>query len=141
MRPRKVILYVNSNDSELSVVKYMLNIKGYKPLVASNAQECLALFPTVPVIDLVVIVDEASYLNGQMTSQKLVEKIKRINPYTPIIVLVTDIKSGEPVHTADALMVWKRCSTAQFMEHIRLMSMRKRGPRKGQHRVNQLVTA
>jgi DNA-binding response OmpR family regulator len=142
VRPRKIIIYVNSNESELSVVKYMLDIKGYKPLAASSTQECMNIVRTERVIDLVVIVDESPYLEGQVTSQQLVVKIKRITPYVPIMVLVNRAEACEPVRTSDALLVWKRCATAQLMEHIRIMSARKRGPRKGsKHQVNQLVTA
>jgi hypothetical protein len=46
--------------------------------------------------------------------------------------------SGE-IHAADALLAKKNCSTQELLERIRLMSARKRGPRKGTQRLATAV--
>jgi hypothetical protein len=38
--------------------------------------------------------------------------------------------SGE-IHAADALLAKKHCSSQELLERIKVMSARKRGPRKG----------
>ena len=44
MRPKKVILCVDDNEQELSVLKFMLTTNGYRVLSASNGQEAIAVF-------------------------------------------------------------------------------------------------
>ena len=46
MRPKKVILCVDDNEQELSVLKFMLATNGYRVLSASNGQEAIAIFAT-----------------------------------------------------------------------------------------------
>ena len=44
MRPKKVILCVDDNEQELSVLKFMLATNGYRVLAATNGQEAIAIF-------------------------------------------------------------------------------------------------
>ena len=53
MRPKKIILCVDDNEQELSVLKFMLSTNGYKVVSASNGQEAIGLFSTNQV-DLVL---------------------------------------------------------------------------------------
>ena len=41
MRPKKVILCVDDNEQDLSVLKFMLSTNGYRVLSASNGLEAL----------------------------------------------------------------------------------------------------
>ena len=54
MRPKKVILCVDDNEQELSVLKFMLATNGYRVLAATNGQEAIADFSPMPQIDLVL---------------------------------------------------------------------------------------
>jgi hypothetical protein len=42
---------------------------------------------------------------------------------------------GDHMHGADALLAKKNCSPQELLERIKVMSARKRGPRKGTTRV------
>jgi hypothetical protein len=42
---------------------------------------------------------------------------------------------GGEMHSADALLAKKNCSSLELLERIKVMSARKRGPRKGAQRV------
>jgi len=53
MRPKKVILCVDDNEQELSVLKFMLATNGYKVVSATNGQEAIGIFAGTPV-DLVL---------------------------------------------------------------------------------------
>ena len=53
MRPKKVILCVDDNEQELSVLKFMLATNGYRVVSASNGQEAIGLFAEIAV-DLVL---------------------------------------------------------------------------------------
>jgi CheY-like chemotaxis protein len=135
MRPKKVILCADDNEQELSVLKFMLMTNGYRVLAASNGQEAIALFASVPQVDLVL----ADTTMPQMSGSQLVERLKRTAPYVPMI-LLGDAQAGNgEIHAADALLARKNCSTQELLERIKVMSARKRGPRKGAQRIPQVT--
>src|SRR5208337_1952812 len=53
MRPKKVILCVDDNEQELSVLKFMLATNGYRVVSASTGQEAIGIFAEIQV-DLVL---------------------------------------------------------------------------------------
>lgn len=140
MRPKKVILCVDDNEQELSVLKFMLATNGYRVLTASNGQEAIAAFATAPQIDLVL----ADTTMPQMSGGQLVERLKRMRGHVPMILLGDAQAANGELHLADAVLVKKNCSTQELLERIKVMSARKRGPRKGAQRfmpVNELAAA
>lgn len=140
MRPKKVILCVDDNEQELSVLKFMLTTNGYRVLAASNGQEAIAVFATAPQIDLVL----ADTTMPQMNGGQLVERLKRMRGHVPMILLGDTQAANGELHVADAVLVKKNCSTQELLERIKAMSARKRGPRKGAQRfmpVNELAAA
>ena len=134
MRPKKVILCVDDNEQELSVLKFMLATNGYRVVSATNGQEAIGIFAGTPV-DLVL----ADYAMPQMDGNQLVDRLKQIAPHVPMILLGDPQKMGGEIHSADALLAKKNCSTQELLERIRLMSARKRGPRKGTQRLAPAV--
>ena len=72
MRPKKVILCVDDNEQDLSVLKFMLATNGYRVLSATNGQEAIALFAENQV-DLVL----ADYAMPQMDGDQLVPSSSR----------------------------------------------------------------
>jgi two-component system, OmpR family, response regulator CpxR len=130
MRPKKVILCVDHNEQELSVLKFMLKTNGYKVLTATNGQEAIAAFTSVPQVDLVL----ADSRMPQVSVRQLVERLKRMAGHLPVILLGEVQGAGAEIYAADALMVRKNCSIQELLERIKVMSARKRGPRKGTQR-------
>jgi len=63
MRPKKVILCVDDNEQELSVLKFMLATNGYRVVSAVTGQEAIGIFAETPV-DL-VLADFAAYAKAQ----------------------------------------------------------------------------
>lgn len=140
MRPKKVILCVDDNEQELSVLKFMLATNGYRVLAAANGQEAIALFDAEPLIDLVLTDTTMPQMNGC----QLVERLKRIRSHVPMILLGDAQAANGEIHVADAMIARKNCSTQELLERIKIMSARKRGPRKGAQRVsppNELAAA
>lgn len=133
MRPKKVILCVDDNEQELSVLKFMLATNGYRVLSATSGQEAIRVFVSAQQIDLVVTDGDMP----QMSGTQLVERLKRINGYVPMILLGDAQEMSNQIHTADAMMARKNCSTLELLERIKVMSARKRGPRKGAQRMSQ----
>src|SRR5579864_8213843 len=130
MRPKKIILCVDDNEQELSVLKFMLATNGYRVVSANNGPEAIGLFADLTV-DLVL----SDYAMPQMNGDQLVNRLKQIAGHVPMILLGDPQKMGDQLHGADALLPKKTCSPHELLERIKIMSARKRGPRKGAPRL------
>jgi len=137
MRPKKVILCVDDNEQELSVLKFMLKTNGYRVLSANNGQEAIAIFASAPQIDLVV----TDHQMPQMSGSQLVQRLKRIASHVPMILFGEPQAANGEIHVADATVVRKNCSAQELLERIKVMSARKRGPRKGAQRMVHVAEA
>jgi two-component system, OmpR family, response regulator CpxR len=137
MRPKKVILYVDDNEQELSVLKFTLETNGYRVLTATNGQEAIAIFASAPQIDLVL----TDHQMPQMSGSQLVQKLKRMASHVPIILFGEAQAANGEIHSADAVVVRKNCLSQELLERIKVMSARKRGPRKGAQRTGQVAEA
>jgi two-component system response regulator CpxR len=133
MRPKKIILCVDDNEQELSVLKFMLTTNGYKVVSASTGQEAITVF-TATQVDLVL----ADFNMPQMNGGQLVGRLKHIASHVPMILLGDPQVTGGAIHVADAMLAKKNCSPHELLERIKVMSARKRGPRKGAQRQSQV---
>ena len=131
MRPKKIILCVDDNELELSVLKFMLSTNGYRVLSATTGQEAIVLFSETQV-DLVL----ADFAMPLMSGSQLVGRLKEVASHVPMILLGDPQKMEAEIHRADAMLAKKNCSPQELLERIKIMSARKRGPRKGSVRVN-----
>jgi len=134
MRPKKVILCVDDNEQELSVLTFMLATNGYRVLSALNGQEAIGMF-SATTVDLVL----ADFAMPQMNGDQLVGRLKQVAPHVPMILLGDPQKMGSDIHAADALMSKKNRTALELLERIKVMSARKRGPRKGSVRVSPVA--
>jgi two-component system, OmpR family, response regulator CpxR len=132
MRPKKIILCVNGNEQELSVLKFMLSTNGYKVVSAATGQEAIGAFGTMQ-IDLVL----ADINVPQMNGDQLVQRLKKIAAHVPMILLSDPPAAIGEIHVADAMLAKKNCTSMELLERIKVMSARKRGPRKGALRAAQ----
>jgi CheY-like chemotaxis protein len=126
MRPKKVILCVDDNEQELSVLKFMLETNGYRVVSATSGQEAIGIFAEIQA-DLVL----ADFAMPQMNGSQLVDRLKLIAGHVPMILLGDPQKMAGEMYAADALLAKKNCSPQELLERIKVMSARKRGPRKG----------
>ncbi len=129
MRPKKIILCVDDNEQELSVLKFMLATNGYRVVSAANGQEAISIFAETSV-DLVL----ADFAMPAMNGSQLVERLKQIASHVPMILLGDPQRMGGEMHAADALLAKRNCPPQELLERIKVMSARKRGPRKGSQR-------
>ena len=134
MRPKKIILCVDDNEQDLSVLKFMLATNGYRVVSATNGQEAIGIFAETAV-DLVL----ADVGMPQMNGCQLVHRLKQMASHVPMILLGDPQRMAGEIHVADALLAKKNCSPQELLERIKVMSARKRGPRKGSVRVTQPV--
>ena len=82
MRPKKVILCVDDNEQDLSVLKFMLTTNGYRVLSATTGQEALGIFQE-NLIDLVLV----DFAMPQMNGMDLLRECKRLNQQQKTILL------------------------------------------------------
>lgn len=75
----------------------------------------------------------------QMSGRQLVERLKRMAAHVPMILLADAQAGGGEIHVADAMLARRNCSSQELLERIKVMSARKRGPRKGAQRMAQVV--
>jgi len=134
MRPKKIILCVDDNEQDLSVLKFMLATNGYRVLSATNGQEAIGIFAETPV-DLVL----ADFTMPQMNGSQLVDRLKQIAAHIPMILMGDPQRMSGEMHGADALLAKKNCTSQELLERIKVMSARKRGPRKGSQRLISTV--
>lgn len=130
MRPKKIILCVGNNELELSVLKFMLATNGYKVFSATNGQDAIGIFAE-NAVDLVL----ADFSMPQMNGGQLVDRLKRIAGHVPMILLGDPQRMSGEMHVADATLAKKNCPPQELLERIKVMSARKRGPRKGAQRM------
>jgi len=125
MRPKKAILCVDDNEQTLSVRKFLLETRGYRVHTATNGQDAITVF-SANHIDLVL----TDLGLPQMDGNALIGHLKEISPEVPMILTSDTVRAGERAHRADAFLAKGACSPAELIERIRIMSARKRGPRK-----------
>jgi two-component system response regulator CpxR len=125
MRPKKTILCVDDNEQTLSVRKFLLETRGYRVYTATSGNEAITVFSSTQ-IDLVLTDLGLPTMDGNA----LIGHLKEIAPEVPMILTSETVRAGERTHRADAFLAKGTCSPAELIERIRVMSARKRGPRK-----------
>ena len=125
MRPKKSILCVDDHEQVLSVRTFLLETRGYRVLTATNGQDAITQFSSSQ-IDLVL----TDLGLPQMDGNALIGHLKEISPEVPMILTSDTVRPGERAHRADVFLAKGCCSPTDLIERIRVMSARKRGPRK-----------
>jgi DNA-binding response OmpR family regulator len=124
MKPKKNILCVDDNEQLLSIRKVILETRGYRVLTANSAREALEIFKA-GTIDLVL----TDLVMPEVDGTELIDKIKAISPQTPAILFSGKIRIYERDTRADVFLPKGMYAPAELLERIRLLLMRKRGPK------------
>jgi two-component system response regulator CpxR len=125
MRPRKVILLVDGNEQCLSVRKFMLEIRGYRVAEAASATEALERFAGGG-IDLVL----SDLLLPGMDGNEMVRRMKDEAPEVPALLVSATVQDFARASAADAFLPKGAATPTEMMERIRLLLVRKRGPKR-----------
>jgi two-component system, OmpR family, response regulator CpxR len=132
MKPKRTILCVDDNEQSLSIRKVMLETRGYRVVACTSGQEALERFQKGGV-DLVL----TDLIMPDVDGSKLIEEIKAISPQTPTILLSGKIKIYDRDTKADVFLPKGMYVPAELLERIRLLLVRKRGPKRTQSRVQR----
>jgi DNA-binding response OmpR family regulator len=125
MKPKKTILCVDDNEQALSIRKIMLETRGYRVLACNSGEMALEAFRRGGV-DLVLTDLNMPGVDGP----RLIEDIKNISPQTPAVLLSSRTKVYERETLADLFLSKGMYEPAELLERIRLLLVRKRGPKR-----------
>jgi len=125
MKPKKTILCVDHNEQFLSIRKVILETRGYRVLATTSGVEAWELFKRGNV-DLVL----ADLMLPDLDGATLIEKAKALSPSTPAILFSSKVKFCERETVANVFLPKGMCEPVELLERIRVLLIRKRGPRK-----------
>ena len=129
MKPKRTILCVDDHEQSLSIRKILLETRGYRVIACSTGEEALEIFRKGG-IDLVL----TDLIMPGLDGTKLVETIKKISPQTPAILLSGKVKIYDRDTQADIFLAKGMYAPAELLERVRLLLVRKRGPKRSQAR-------
>jgi DNA-binding response OmpR family regulator len=104
-------------------------------ITCSNAQEALDRFSQGGV-DLVL----TDFIMPNVDGVWLVEQVKKLSPDTPTVLFSGKIKNFERNTPADVFLPKGMYAPAELLERIRILLVRKRGPKRSNHSPEPAVT-
>jgi CheY-like chemotaxis protein len=125
MRPRKVILYVDGNEQALSVRKFMLETRGYRVVTVLGAAAAIERLEAGG-IDLVL----SDLTLPGMDGNEMVRRMKQQAPEVPMMLVSNTVKDFGRADAADAFLPKGAVNTLELLERIRMLMVRKRGPKR-----------
>lgn len=125
MKPKRTILSVDDNEQSLSHRKIMLETRGYRVASFSKGEDALERFVQGGV-DLVIADMAMPGLDGP----QLIAKIKELAPQTPAILISSKVRIYDHDSQADVFLTKGMYSPADLLERVRLLLIRKRGPKR-----------
>jgi two-component system response regulator CpxR len=129
MKPKRTILCVDDNDQSLSHRKVMLETRGYRVASFSRGLDAIERFKQGG-IDLVITDMSMPGLDGP----QLIATMKNLSPQTPAILISSKVRAYEHESQADVFLAKGMYAPADLLERIRLLLVRKRGPKRMQHK-------
>ena len=125
MKVKKTILCVDDHEQSLSIRKLILETRGYRVIACTGGEQALVAFNGGGV-DLVL----TDLVMPGMSGNELVERVKQLSPATPVILFSGQVKLYDQDTLADIFLPKGMYSAAELLERIRLLLVRKRGPKR-----------
>jgi two-component system, OmpR family, response regulator CpxR len=125
MKPKRTILCVDDNEQSLSIRKVMLETRGYRVLACTSGEEALEKFKKGGV-DLVL----TDLIMPGLDGTRLIQEIKGISPQTPAILVSGKVRIYDRDTQADVFLPKGMYAPSELLERIRLLLVRKRGPKR-----------
>ncbi|HWH58516.1 MAG TPA: response regulator [Terriglobales bacterium] len=129
MKPKRTILCVDDNEQSLSIRKVLLETRGYRVLAFTDAKQALDRF-ALGGVDLVL----TDLVMPGVDGSKLIQGVKNMSPETPAILVSGTVKIYEHESSADLFLAKGMYMPADLLERIRVMLVRKRGPKRSHFR-------
>jgi DNA-binding response OmpR family regulator len=124
MTLKKTILCVD-DEHNLSIHRLTLETRGYRVLTANTADDALAVFRLGGVDLLLSSAELPDAAGGQ-----LARLVKELCPELPIVLLSGQIRSFHTDAPVDLLLRKGSYQPSELLERIRLLMVKRRGPRR-----------
>ncbi|MDR3765055.1 MAG: response regulator [Acidobacteriota bacterium] len=124
MTCKKTILCVDDEQS-LSIHRLTLETRGYRVLAACCLADAAALFAQGGV-DLVMSAAELPDGSGC----ELAHTVKGSSPEVPVVLLGSKLRNSHTDAPVELLLRKGSYSQAELLEHLRLLLVKRRGPRR-----------
>lgn len=125
MKPKRTILCVDDNEQSLSIRKILLETRGYRVLTSNNGRQALELIERGGV-DLLL----TDLVMPELDGNELIRRAKELSPFTPAILFSGHTKFMTSDSCADLFLPKGTHAPIELLERIRLMLVRKRGPKR-----------
>jgi two-component system response regulator CpxR len=125
MKPKRTILCIDDNEQTLSHRKIVLETRGYRVASFARGEDALERFRQGG-IDLVI----ADLAMPGLDGPQLIARIKQISPQTPAILISSKVRIYDHDSQADVFLTKGMYAPADLLERVRLLLMRKRGPKR-----------
>jgi len=135
MKPKRTILCVDDNEQSLSHRKIVLETRGYRVASFTRGEDALGRF-LQGGIDLVIADMAMPGLDGP----QLISRIKDACPQTPAILISSKVRIYDHDSRADVFLTKGMYSPADLLERVRQLLVRKRGPKRLQHRLPAIAS-
>jgi len=124
MTVKKTILCVDDEHS-LSIQKLLLETRGYRVVTCNTAAEAFGIFK-LGRVDLVL---SAANLSDAPATE-LAKRAKAFSPEVPVVLLSAQKWAFHTDAPVDLLLRKGTYAPAELLEHIRLLLVKRRGPRR-----------
>ena len=132
MKPKRTILCVDDNEQSLSIRKVMLETRGYRVVTCTSGEQALERFK-MGGVDLVL----TDLIMPGLDGGKLIDAVKGMSPQTPAILLSGKVRIYDHDTRADVFLPKGMYAPAELLERIRLLLVRKRGPKRAPERAER----
>jgi two-component system response regulator CpxR len=125
MKPKRTILCIDDDERSLSIRKVLLETRGYRVLTCSDP-ECAVETVKAGGVDLIL----SDLMMPKLSGAKLIDQLKDIAPDVPALLFSGSVNCCGEEHLADAWLPKGEFAPMELLERIRVLLIRKRGPRR-----------
>ncbi len=125
MKPKRTILCVDDDERSLSIRKVMLETRGYRVLTCTDPDRAVDMM-TLGGIDLVL----ADLMMPKLSGARLIDRLKAISPETPALLFSGSVNCCTEESLADGWLPKGEFAPMELLERIRVLLIRKRGPKR-----------
>lgn len=124
MRPKKRILLIAIDENEIGPLRLVLVTHAYHVLFADDRKRAL-LEVAAGVVDLVLILSPTP-----KDAEAILGELKNLIRHVPMMAFGEPSKPAWQIRSADAVVA-RNIAPVELLERVKIMSARRRGPRKG----------
>jgi DNA-binding response OmpR family regulator len=135
MKPKRTILCVDDDERSLSIRKVMLETRGYRVLTCIDPDRAIEMM-TLGGIDLVL----ADLMMPKLSGARLIDRLKAISPDTPALLFSGSVNCCTEESLADGWLPKGEFAPMELLERIRVLLIRKRGPKRAVTLPRQLAS-